>query len=88
MERDEGDGDTYGGARGSSSASFSIFAGKTLRGGRIIEDEAAGHHQKGETKTGRKSSCMTGIFNATEAERSERDSEERPKEQGRHLFHL
>lgn len=38
--------DTYSWARGSSGASFSIFAWKTLRGGRINGDEAKGHTKK------------------------------------------
>lgn len=42
MERDNGVSDTYSGARGSSSAGFSIFAGKTLRGGRINGDDEGG----------------------------------------------
>lgn len=42
MERDKGVSDTYSGTRGSSGAGFSIFAGKTLRGGRINGDEVGG----------------------------------------------
>lgn len=49
MERGEGVSDTYSGARGSSGAGFSIFARKTLRGGRINGDEAGGH-TKGRRK--------------------------------------
>lgn len=46
MGRDKGVSDTYSRARGSSGAGFSIFARKTLRGGRINGDEARGHTRK------------------------------------------
>lgn len=38
--------DTYSWARGSSGAGFSIFARKTLRGGRMNGDEGRGHTKK------------------------------------------